>query len=75
MKSASQSTAAKLNVPDRALSSAHMQVNRAAWASKYFQKLDHATVLQIAEAVASAGYERANHYAEWAVRETGFGVV
>jgi len=66
---------ARLKVPDRALSSAHMKVNRAAWASRYSQHLDRASVLRIAEAVAAAGHERSQHYADWAVRETGFGVV
>jgi len=75
MNDVAQPVAARLVVPDRALSSAHMQVNRAAWASKYFQQFDHNAVLQIAEAVATAGFERAEHYADCAVRETGFGVV
>lgn len=66
---------ARLNVPDRDLSSARMKVVRAAWAAKYYRKFDRASVLRIAEAVAKAGYERAGHYAEWAVRETGYGVV
>lgn len=66
---------ALLNVPDRDLSSARMKVVRAAWAAKYYRKFDRASVLRIAEAVAKAGNERAAHYAEWAVRETGYGVV
>lgn len=64
-----------LNVPDRDLSSARMKVVRAAWAAKYYCRFDRDAVLRIAEAVAKAGYERAGHYAEWAVRETGYGVV
>ena len=64
-----------LNVPDRNLSSARMKVVRAAWAAKYYRKFDRASVLRIAEAVAKAGFDRAAHYAEWAVRETGYGVV
>ncbi|MFV0472940.1 MAG: aldehyde dehydrogenase family protein [Pikeienuella sp.] len=64
-----------LNVPDRALSGARMMVGRAAWAVKYYQYFDREAVLRIAEAVARAAHERAAHYAEWAVRETGFGVV
>ncbi len=66
---------ALLKVPDRDLSSARMKVVRAAWAAKYYRKFDRTSVLQIAEAVAKAGYEKAAHYAEWAVRETGYGVV
>jgi len=65
----------RLEVPDRALSSARMKVNRAAWAARYYRAFDRETVLRIAEAVARAGKEKAEHYAEWAVRETGFGVV
>jgi acyl-CoA reductase-like NAD-dependent aldehyde dehydrogenase len=64
-----------LKVPDRDLSSARMKVNRAAWAAKYFQSFDREAVLRIAEAVAKAGHDRADHYADWAVRESGFGVV
>ena len=66
---------ARLNVPDRDLSSARMKVVRAAWAAKYYRKFDRASVLRIADAVAKAGYERAAHYAEMAVQETGYGVV
>ncbi len=64
-----------LNVPDRDLSSARMKVSRAAWAAKYYQKFDLDAVLRIAEAVAKAGHEKAEFYADWAVRESGFGVV
>ncbi len=66
---------ARLNVPDRDLSSARMKVVRAAWAAKYYRKFDRASVLRIAEAVAQAGHERAAHYADMAVAETGYGVV
>lgn len=69
------SQAPRLTVPDRALSRARMQVSRSAWAARYFQTFDRQTVLKIAEAVAKAGHERAAHYADWAVRETGYGVV
>jgi len=68
-------TAPLLNVPDRDLSSARMKVSRAAWAAKHFQTFDRESVLRIAEAVARAGYEKAEYYADWAVKESGFGVV
>ena len=71
----SEITAPLLSVPDRDLSSARMKVSRAAWAAKNFQTFDRDTVLRIAEAVARAGYEKAAYYADWAVRESGFGVV
>lgn len=64
-----------LDVPDCDLSSAQMKVSRASWAAKYYQSFDQEAVMRIAEAVAQAGYERAAYYADWAVRESGFGVV
>ena len=66
--------APRLAVPDRALSSARMKVVRAAWAAKYYREFDRQSVMKIAEAVAHAGHEKAGIYADWAVRETGFGV-
>ena len=66
---------ARLAVPDQALSRAHMKVSRAAWAAKYFAEFDIQSVRRIADSVAAAGFERAAHYADWAVRETGYGVV
>jgi len=67
--------APRLAVPDRALSSARMKVGRAAWASRYYRSFSREAVLAIAEAVAKAGYEKAAHFADLAVSETGFGVV
>ena len=64
-----------LHVPDRALSSARMKADRAAWAVKYYQGFDRAAVLRVAEAVARAGFDRAADFAEQAVTETGYGVV
>ena len=66
--------APRLHVPDRALHGARMKVDRAAWAVTLFREADRAAVLRVAEAVARAADERAAHYADWAVRETGFGV-
>lgn len=65
---------ARLSVPDRDLSTARMKVGRARWAVRYYASFNRAAVMKIAEAVARAGHEKAGHYAEWAVRETGFGV-
>ncbi|MCY4153367.1 MAG: aldehyde dehydrogenase family protein [Aestuariivita sp.] len=65
----------RLNVPDRNLSSARMKVMRAAWAAKYFSKFDRQSILNIAEAVADVGFEKADYFAEWAVQETSYGVV
>lgn len=67
--------APRLEVPDRALSSARMKVGRAAWAARYYKTFSRESVLKIAEAVARAGYEKADRFADQAVAETGYGVV
>lgn len=54
---------------------ARQMLERARWASRAFAHYDRASVLRIVEAVTRAAEEKAEHYAEWAVRETGFGVV
>jgi acetaldehyde dehydrogenase/alcohol dehydrogenase len=48
---------------------------RAHWAAGAFASYDRASVLRIAEAVAAAAHAQARRYAEWAVSETGFGVI
>ena len=55
--------------------SADMMLERARWAGEMFQRYDRARTFAIAEAVAEAAHAKAGEYAEWAVRETGFGVV
>ncbi len=50
-------------------------LERARWASRAYASYDHETVLRITEAVAGVAESHAQHYAEWAVRESGFGVV
>ncbi|MCZ4351665.1 aldehyde dehydrogenase family protein [Roseovarius aestuarii] len=67
--------AARLVVPDPATATAHMKISRAQWAVRQFGKSSRETVMTVAEAVARAGHAKAKHYADWAVRETGFGVV
>jgi|SRR5664279_3669579 len=54
---------------------ARQMLERARWAARAFAAYDRASVLRVAEAVASVAEANARHYAEWAVRETGFGVV
>lgn len=54
---------------------ARQMLERARWASRAFATYDRASVLRIADAVAGVAEDKAQHYAEWAVRETGFGVV
>jgi acyl-CoA reductase-like NAD-dependent aldehyde dehydrogenase len=47
---------------------------RAHWAAGAYAGYDRASVLRIAEAVARAAHAQSAKYAEWAVKETGFGV-
>lgn len=54
---------------------ARQMLELAGWAAREFTRYDRASVLRIAEAAARAAEAKAEHYAEWAVRETGFGVV
>jgi acyl-CoA reductase-like NAD-dependent aldehyde dehydrogenase len=54
---------------------AGQMLQQAQWAARAFAGYDRASVLRIAEAVAEAAHAKAREYAEWAVRETGFGVV
>ena len=49
-------------------------LQRAEWAARAFARYDKATVDAIVRAAAAAGAAKAREYAEWAVRETGFGV-
>ena len=64
-----------LKVPDVQLERAKLMLDRARWAASRMQKLDRTAIRRICEAVASAGHAKAQHYAEWAVRETGMGVI
>lgn len=56
-------------------SKADMMLERARWAGEVFQRYDRDLTLKIVDAVAQLAQEKAGFYAEWAVRETGFGVV
>lgn len=64
-----------MQVPDKALETARMKLDSARWAAAKLARMDRASILKIVEAVAAAGHAKARHYAEWAVRETGYGVV
>lgn len=64
-----------LKIPDAALEQARMMLERARWGASKFQKLDRTATQRIVNAVAAAAHAKAQHYAEWAVRETGMGVV
>ena len=66
----------EVGVPEAAgVPRARQMLERARWAARSFATYDRASVARIVEAVARAAEDRAEHYAEWAVRETGFGVV
>lgn len=54
---------------------ARQMLERARWAARAYAAYDQATVLHIVEAVTGVAEAEAQRYAEWAVRETGFGVV
>jgi acyl-CoA reductase-like NAD-dependent aldehyde dehydrogenase len=66
---------ARLVVPDESIASGFMKLGRAEWAAQEISKFDRATVNRIATAVAQVAHDNAGFYAEWAVRETGYGVV
>jgi acetaldehyde dehydrogenase/alcohol dehydrogenase len=68
-------SAPRLKMPDAGLEQSRMMLDKARWAAARMQKLDRASVLRIADAVAKAGHAKAQSYAEQAVRETGMGVV
>ena len=54
---------------------AELLLERARWAAESFRRLDRETTQRIALEVAQAAKAEAGHFAEWAVKETGFGVV
>ena len=54
---------------------ARAMLRRAQWAARAFARYDKESVDRIVRAAAQAGAAKAREYAEWAVRETGFGVV
>ena len=62
---------------DRGFTSFHAKqmVEKARWAAEAFSGYSRSEVLKIAKAVSEAGYTQAQRYAQWAVEETGFGVV
>ncbi len=49
-------------------------LQRAEWAARAFARYDKQAVDRVVHAAAQAGAAQAREYAEWAVRETGFGV-
>ncbi|MGN6174005.1 MAG: aldehyde dehydrogenase family protein [Streptosporangiaceae bacterium] len=57
-----------------AIHAARQMLARAHWAAGAFGGYDRSSVQRITEAVARAAHAQARRYAEWAVKETGFGV-
>ncbi len=53
---------------------ARAMLQRAEWAARAFGRYDKQAVDRVVHAAARAGAAKAREYAEWAVRETGFGV-
>ena len=68
-------TALELPASGPGVPRARQMLQRAAWAADAFARYDQASVHRIARSAAEVAEARAEHYAEWAVRETGFGVV
>ena len=65
----------RMHTPDADQKRAEQMLNTARWAAERFAKMDASTVSRVAGAVASAAYEKSREYAEWAVKETGYGRV
>jgi acetaldehyde dehydrogenase / alcohol dehydrogenase len=53
---------------------ARAMLQRAEWAARAFARYDKQATDRVVHAAAQAGAAKAREYAEWAVRETGFGV-
>lgn len=62
------------NTPAALQGRADIVLEHARWAAAIFQRYDRPATLSIVDAVAEAAHDNAQHYADWAVRETGFGV-
>jgi acetaldehyde dehydrogenase / alcohol dehydrogenase len=73
--SAPQISTAELLTDPAGVPRARAMLQRAEWAARSFARYDKDTVDAIVRAAAQAGAAKAREYAEWAVRETGFGVV
>ncbi len=73
--SAAPITASELLTDPAGVPRARAMLQRAEWAARAFARYDKGSVDAIVRAAAAAGAAKAREYAEWAVRETGFGVV
>jgi acetaldehyde dehydrogenase/alcohol dehydrogenase len=75
MSSRTATTIDGFRVEPQGVPRARQMLERAKWASRAFAEYDRAAVMRVVEAVTNVAEERSEQYAEWAVRETGFGVV
>lgn len=76
MPGATEMTATpRMQVPDATLERARLMLDGARWAAARLARMDRGAITRIVDAVAEAAHARARPYAEWAVRETGYGVV
>ena len=73
-EAARRSTCAELLTDPAGVPRARAMLQRAEWAARAFARYDKPAVDAIVRAAAAAGAAKAREYAEWAVRETGFGV-
>ncbi len=64
-----------MKTPDAEVERAGLMLDRARWGARVLSRMNRAAIRRIVDSVAAAAHARARHYAEWAVRETGFGVV
>lgn len=70
-----QTAAPRMLTPDVAAARAGQMLTTARWAADRFSRMDAQTVKAVVKAMADAGYAKAKDYAEWAVRESGYGRV
>ncbi|MFT5114121.1 MAG: acetaldehyde dehydrogenase/alcohol dehydrogenase [Parasphingorhabdus sp.] len=68
-------TMPRMLTPDATITRAGQMLNTAKWAASRYAKMDAAAVHNISEAVANAAFLRSREYAEWAVKESGYGRV
>jgi acetaldehyde dehydrogenase / alcohol dehydrogenase len=67
--------APRMKVTDAALETARMMLSRARWAASGLARMDRSSLMRAVDAAAAAGHSKARPFAEWAVRETGYGVI
>ena len=71
----SSSVKSLIRTPDPNFERARLMLERARWAAARLAKMGRSDVTRILAAMGEAGAASAQRYAEWAVRETGMGVI